>query len=159
MNTLCWSTQWMEAILEPNFKLCCSTREGIEMLQMIRWDWPIHPKTRILLGWVWWLMSVISATWEVERGGLWFETRLGKKVSKTLSQKSYWVWCHHVGFQCSPDLFSCWSNSYLLGPGWQQSNLASNLKYSAFHFCFFPFFANFPTPTLRKLMHLYSLPQ
>jgi hypothetical protein len=36
-------------------------------------------------------MPVILAIWKAEIGGLRFEASMGKKVSKTLSQKANWV--------------------------------------------------------------------
>jgi hypothetical protein len=40
------------------------------------------------LGQAWWLTSLMSATREAEVEMLQFETSLGKKVSKTLSQRT-----------------------------------------------------------------------
>jgi hypothetical protein len=41
--------------------------------------------------WVQWFIPTIPANWEVEIGESQFEARLGKKVTKTLSQITSWV--------------------------------------------------------------------
>jgi hypothetical protein len=47
-------------------------------------------KKELIVGWVWWLISIIPAT-QKTLGGLQFEANLSKKVTETPSQSMNWA--------------------------------------------------------------------
>jgi hypothetical protein len=70
------------------------------------------------LGLAQWLMTVISATWVAEIGGLWFKSNPRQKVCKILSQNQAWsvnacLYFSYVGGVCKIAIWDCpWAKKW-----------------------------------------------